>query len=390
MLIFTQHFYAYAHETDLIKNLKEDPKGPFEQIRWFCNDGTILPAKAGCSKNGGGIQHADWKPQIKSLREQGLPIATIFAALNDHDLEKIKKDQSLLPAMLVERHLVAADNGWIYQRAKFYRGALQFEDESKGAKNLLSIFLYQKDWIKNNFLLAREALRLLPIERNSTAMSEIRGLANAISDISPNFLELRNKIHSIPGLSDAMAVRNWLNRQGSAKSNKSLVEKTENLASKIEEVFGGNLESSHILDSIIWNSELKARKQTSNLIEQLVQVKTTREKLALLSELLLQVRYIAEKEDSPFIAEKLLDASIDIEGKAFQYAIANSKNHPKYSRHEALEELRYLTRAVFGTGMISQRAYFAAEAALSRLLEKNEINSTEYWKELSYLANIPV
>ena len=384
ILVFAQA--TFANEKSFIKNLKENPKGPFERIRWFCNDGTILPAKAGCSKNGGGIQHADWTPKVKELREQGLPIATIFAALSDEDLIDIANKQSLLPAMLVERHLITADNGWIYKKAKFYRGALQFEDESKGAKRLLSTMTKQSDWVKKNFLLAREASRLLPLERNSNAMSEIRGLANSISALDSSFLQLRNKIHSIPGLADAKAVRNWAIN----KNNASVKDKTELLAKRIELVFGGNLESSHILNSIIFSPVLARYENLYALVDQLKTARSTRKKLELLSELLLQVRYTAQDEKLPIAAQELLEISIDIEGKAFQYAASNAKNSPAYSRHEALEELRFLTRAVFGTGMISKRAYYAAEATLSRLMEKEQISSEEYWKELSYLSNIPI
>ena len=377
---------ALASEKSFITKLKENYKGPFERIRWFCNDGTILPAKAGCSKNGGGIQHADWTPEVKELRENGLPIATIFAALNDEDLIDIAQNQSLLPAMLVERQLIAADNGWIYKKAKFYRGALQFEDESRGAKRLLSTMTNQNDWVKKNFLLAREASRLLPLEKNSNAMSEVRGLANAVSDLDSSFLQLRNKIHSIPGLADAEAVRNW----AAKKKNKSVKDKSEQLARKIELVFGGNLESSHILDSVTFSPVLAKYEKLYAIVDQLKTAETIRKKLELLSELLLQVRYTAQEEVSPLAAQELLETSIDIEGKAYQYAVSNANNSPSYSRHEALEELRFLTRAVFGTGMISKRAYYAAEAAISRLMAKQKISTENYWKELTYLSNIPV
>ncbi|MFO7560722.1 MAG: hypothetical protein R6X10_17980 [Desulfobacterales bacterium] len=42
-----------------VQAMKSSPKGPFKYIRWFCNDGSILPPKAfACKDHGGGIQHS--------------------------------------------------------------------------------------------------------------------------------------------------------------------------------------------------------------------------------------------------------------------------------------------------------------------------------------------
>ena len=40
--------------------MKTEVRGPFARIRWFCNDGTVLPPKPyGCRERGGGFQHGD-------------------------------------------------------------------------------------------------------------------------------------------------------------------------------------------------------------------------------------------------------------------------------------------------------------------------------------------
>ena len=39
-----------------IEEMKSSPKGPFERIRWYCRDGTVLPPKAyACKNHGGGV-----------------------------------------------------------------------------------------------------------------------------------------------------------------------------------------------------------------------------------------------------------------------------------------------------------------------------------------------
>ena len=37
-----------------IEEFKASPRGPFERIRWFCKDGSVLPPKAYACKNHGG------------------------------------------------------------------------------------------------------------------------------------------------------------------------------------------------------------------------------------------------------------------------------------------------------------------------------------------------
>ncbi len=57
-----------------IEEMKAAERGPFERIRWFCNDGTVLPPKAyACEPHGGGHQHGEWSDRTVELRAAGLP-----------------------------------------------------------------------------------------------------------------------------------------------------------------------------------------------------------------------------------------------------------------------------------------------------------------------------
>ena len=61
--------------------MKTSERGPFARIRWFCNDGSVLPPKAyACVERGGGHQHGEWSDKTKQLRAQGYLIATLLAA----------------------------------------------------------------------------------------------------------------------------------------------------------------------------------------------------------------------------------------------------------------------------------------------------------------------
>ena len=57
-------FAKNADSADVYKNwiqkMKTSEQGPFDRIRWFCSDGTVLPPKAyACSQHGGGHQHGE-------------------------------------------------------------------------------------------------------------------------------------------------------------------------------------------------------------------------------------------------------------------------------------------------------------------------------------------
>ncbi len=59
-----------------IEEMKTNQRGPFSQIRWFCNDGTLQPPKAyACAKRGGGHQHGEWSERTQKLRVKGYKIA---------------------------------------------------------------------------------------------------------------------------------------------------------------------------------------------------------------------------------------------------------------------------------------------------------------------------
>ena len=49
-----------------VRDMKASPRGPFARIRWFCNDGTVLPPKPyACADHGGGRQHGEWSDKTR-------------------------------------------------------------------------------------------------------------------------------------------------------------------------------------------------------------------------------------------------------------------------------------------------------------------------------------
>ena len=62
----------FAQEKDaidirtLVEKFKNDVRGPYKDIRWFCVDGSIIPPKADCPEPGG-VQHARYKDEVVEL-----------------------------------------------------------------------------------------------------------------------------------------------------------------------------------------------------------------------------------------------------------------------------------------------------------------------------------
>jgi hypothetical protein len=59
-----------------IGEMKTAERGPFEAIRWFCEDGSVRPARAGCAGHGGGIQHGERNSRVKEMRAGGYVMVT--------------------------------------------------------------------------------------------------------------------------------------------------------------------------------------------------------------------------------------------------------------------------------------------------------------------------
>ena len=129
------------------EKMKTSPRGPFFRIRWFCEDGSILPPKPyACRDHGGGVQHGEWSDQVKRLRAGGYYIGNVLAALDIGQITDAPGYSDLYNQILIEKFLIAADDGWIFHKARYYRGAVQAEDEASKARELLLALAGKDIW----------------------------------------------------------------------------------------------------------------------------------------------------------------------------------------------------------------------------------------------------
>ena len=201
---------ALAEAKRVVQEMRDNQRGPYSRIRWYCNDGTVQPPVAyACTERGGGRQHAEYSPQRQRLAELGWSVGTIFAALSYEELFDAERRQQRLREIPLERYLLDIDNGWVLRRARDYRGRVQLEDEGAAGKKLLLRLLSDSDWVRDNFLLVRETARTIPHGDDSDLARKVRRNAIQLAEIDPAADKWRAEIHSDPNVDTSKRLRAW-------------------------------------------------------------------------------------------------------------------------------------------------------------------------------------
>jgi hypothetical protein len=195
----------------LVESMKTNPRGPYRGVLWYCADGSQQAPKEGaCAQRGGGRQHGVPSEDALALARFGIHVGTVLAALEPAALTA--DDGYRARALVVERYLERARDGWVMRRARSYRGARQAEDEELAAVRLLQDVAGRPEWAVQRRSLVLRLIRALPYGPRDARVDELRGLASRIGDLDPGFQALRAKIHSAPSPEDAAAVTAYARR----------------------------------------------------------------------------------------------------------------------------------------------------------------------------------
>ncbi|PKQ63463.1 phosphoenolpyruvate synthase [Labilibaculum filiforme] len=191
----------------MIESFKKDPKGPYQQIMWFCPDGSMVAPKMRCPEPGG-VQRAKYKDAVVRLAQTNhVFLGQILATTPNEDFWDASNQQSRLKQYLLEKYLQATDNAWVLRRGQFYRGAIQAEDENAWGIKFCNWLLANEDALKSQFYLVREAVRGLPHMQETKSLQNIRSLSLLIADSDVEFMDARIKIHGQPDQSDIERVK---------------------------------------------------------------------------------------------------------------------------------------------------------------------------------------
>jgi len=369
-----------------IQAMKEAERGPFSGIRWFCSDGAILPPEAyACRDHGGGHQHGEWSERTRELRNNGYFIGTVLAGLDRGTFLAYPAVRDRYAQLLVERFLTTFDDGWIYRRARFYRGALQEEDEREAARQLLMAMAAQPQWTGTGFLALRSGVRLLPHGRESASLQRVRQLAASLAEQDEGFRPQRAKIHGAPGAEDADQVRGYAAGLRDPAARVPYLE----LADEIDRIYRATpLEQE--LETLA--ERYTAAPWLQNLLREsagrLRADGSANNRYATSGALLARLRQALPRIHSASVRLDILDLSLRVESEHFRAATELRPSLSRATRRQRVEYLRAAGLAGFGTGLINSRLLAQLQQSLDSL-DVASLTLGDYLENLRYLGRVP-
>lgn len=348
----------------LVEDIQQASRGPFSHLRWFCHDGSArLPSQGNCSARGGGIQHGEWSADTRKLRGAGYLVANVLADYSvPHSAPLRSLNNTDFKQILLERFLVARNEGWIFNKAQYYRGGLQVEDELAGANALRYWAVTNLETESQEYLLIREAFRLLPRQIEIASAERVRNMATQIAARDTKFEPLRIKLHGMPQPTDEQQIRDY----AAASGKPALQEKYTALADALAALFQPDLTASHQT----WLRSLNDPGLVGKfhyLYDSLEQASEPMEKLHLMSDILSGIRdgMVGQHQ---VVQQRMLNASLDLE--TYFYAVANQLQPElqSASRQQRLQALQAVLGGQYGQGFISKRQWLEADSAVTRLL----------------------
>lgn len=355
--------------SQLIEQIKTNPRGPFSRIRWFCNDGSILaPRPYACRDHGGGVQHGEWNDTVKQLRQQNYLIATLLADLDPESFFKHVDWRDQLKQILLERFMMEVDSGWIFRQARYYRGAIQDEAENGHGRSLLLGLLSQPLNLERDFILLREAVRFIPHGQNSDDLSEMRELSQVIAADDKGFSRLRNKLHNHPEAADALEVKSYA---------ESVIKEKRPRYLHLAELVVAVTRPPDDLFSTLGMFNLVRRHEISR-------AQDNEKDLTFISQMLLQIR---TRMDTDSVNRKLqlLDLSLQLEAEFYRRLNMLLASPEQRSRIQQFELISAGVDALFGTGMLSTRERLSLKTALD-ILQTAPLTVVDYQREVAQLA----
>jgi hypothetical protein len=360
-----------------LDSFKTNPRGPYLQIRWFCNDGTVHPpSPPPCASHGGGRQHAQLSPAAERLAAWNLDVGTIIAALDFDTFLDARRDHFRLRELVLENFLIDVDDGWIDRRAQYYRGSRQAEDEERVGRKLLVQLLSDPAWTSRNYLLASEAVAVVPHGTADSTVRRIRALAQSAAEKDLRFNPIRIKIHNRPGPEDFGAVERFLverNPEGPAR------ELLTELAGLLRQ-----RQTRQIGDRI---PDLQKRLAGSPVLPGLAALAAAlrgnpEAAFSAGAALSLDIRRQVTTGADGRRNLELLDLNALLQDRAFETASHLPAASRRSQLHLLLDSLRYAT----GAGLLSMRQLEALEAEAQSLEKTPAPEAQAYYQSVRYLA----
>jgi len=333
-----------------VNELKEDTRGPYAAIKWFCEDGTRREARDPCPEPMKGWQHAIYKSKVEQIATRyhifldQILTGTEHAAFWDeqHQNSRLKQYQ-------ITNFLFNVDNGWILEKAQNYRGAKQIEDEKEWGQEFLEWVVGNNQTIEDNYLLIKMAALDIPHGEDTRVAQRVRAYSKLLAEEMSNFMNSRIKIHNNPSASDIEMIKNWRGKN-SEISDKAL-EYYDKLLVDLEVLY----KPFEITDLEQYTNKLTPGPFTNAIRQKVKNLDGTGAALRAMeaSEILRFLRDNFTKETKLTARLDLIDLSNELETVAMQGMGALKEE----SLGDIREKMCFLTDGLYGAGYIENWEY---------------------------------
>lgn len=390
LILFPVTSWSVSSQTTEYRNwivaMKDSSKGPFIRILWYCNDGEILPpVPYACREHGGGLQRGKLSKKALILRDNGYWVANFLAGIDVQETLALDEFIDWYNQLLIEKFLIRTDNGWILQKAQFYRGAIQEENERDGARKLLTALVAKPQWIKQRYPALRIGTRLLAHGADSASVQKVRQISVSLVERDKGFANLRTKIHVSPDSGDAELVRKYAAKLGKDQDKTEYME----LAKEIDLVFkfpplpelleknAKRISAGPWLQKLLREASIAYSSYNS-----------PGNHYAVTARLLADLRDALPKIRNSGVRLRIMDLSLAVEAVYFRASNQLRGIKEKVSRQRRVSWLQDAALAAYGTGHINQRSLNAIQDSITRL-NNDQLPLEIYLKELNYLARVP-
>lgn len=361
-----------AKITNQINAFKNDIRGPYKDIRWFCTDGSIRAPKDPCPENiGPGVQHARYKDEVVALgKEHHVYIGQILAYTTKEEFWDADRNQSRLKQYQLDKYLRTVDNGWVNQKGQFYRGSVQVEDEEAWGIDFYKWLLAKDAVIAQQFFLVRQSLRDVPHSGDDNVSQLMRSQSKVISDMYLPFMDLRVKIHSLPEKEDIKKVIDF-KEKNTAKLTTELHKRLDGLAATMTSFFAP-LDAEKLLEKAILLKGTVLGDKIAAYAKSITTATSPDIVVSQTSHLLLEIREGILNEKRPMARLQLLDVSLKLEEILFQKA----QQWEPSTLSEQLEKICALGTASAGAGYLELWEWNEIIGTLSQF-EKEKLSLAE-------------
>ena len=192
-----QSAYSPEQVREIVEEFKAYDRGPYKSINWSCDDGSVIGPKEDCP--GEGVQHASYSDKTKALQARNhLFFGQILANTPKEAFWDAPNNYSRAKQYQLGKFLMASDNGWVLERAQFYRGAFQAEDEEEWGVQFFKWLLKDGKRLDQHWFLLRQLAKVIPHAGDTDNAQEVRAVSKTLAEDYPKFMDLRIKIHGQP------------------------------------------------------------------------------------------------------------------------------------------------------------------------------------------------